>query len=56
MRSQKEESRGAIVGVLARGVHYLFIDERLSEEDKSLKEETVLVNKKVSFGHNGSRR
>ena len=31
-------------------------DERLSEEDKSLTEETVLVNKKVSFGHNGSRR
>ena len=31
-------------------------DERLSEEDKYLTEETVLVNKKVSFGHNGSRR
>ena len=31
-------------------------DERLSEEDKLLKEEIVLVNKKVSFGHNGSRR
>ena len=31
-------------------------DERLSEEDKSLTEEIVLVNKKVSFDHNGSRR
>ena len=30
-------------------------DERLSEEDKSLTEETVLINKKVSFGHNGLR-
>ena len=28
-------------------------DERLSEEDKSLLEEIVLVNKEVSFGHNG---
>ena len=31
-------------------------DEKLSKEDKSLTEETVLLNKKVSFGHNGSRR
>ena len=31
-------------------------DERLFEEDKSLTEETMLVNKKVSFDHNGSRR
>ena len=31
-------------------------DERLSEEDKSLTEEIVLVNKKVSFDRNGSRR
>ena len=31
-------------------------DERLFEEDKSLTEETMLINKKVSFGHNGSRR
>ena len=30
-------------------------DERLSEEDKSLSEETVLVNKEVSFGHNDLR-
>ena len=27
----------------------------LSEEKKSLSEETVLMNKEVSFGHNGSR-
>ena len=31
-------------------------DKMLFEEDKSLTEETVLVNKKVSFGHNGLRR
>ena len=30
-------------------------DEDLSEEEKYLSEETVLVNKEVSFGHNGSR-
>ena len=29
--------------------------KRLSENDKSLSEKTVLVNKKVSFGHNGSK-
>ena len=28
---------------------------KLSEEGKSWLEETVLLNKKVSFGHNGSR-
>ena len=27
-------------------------DERLSEEDKSLSEEIMLVIKEVSFGHN----
>ena len=31
-------------------------DERLSKEDKSLIEETVLVNKKVSLGYDGSER
>ena len=31
-------------------------DESLSKEDKSLTEENVVVNKKVSFDHNGSRR
>ena len=30
-------------------------DERMSKEDKSLSKETVLVNKEVSFGHNGLR-
>jgi len=30
-------------------------DERMSKKDKSLLEETVLVNKGVSFGHNGLR-
>ena len=30
-------------------------DKVLSEEEKSLSKETVLVNKEVSFGHNGSR-
>ena len=30
-------------------------DNGLSEEEKSSSEETVLMNKKVSFGHNGSR-
>ena len=31
-------------------------DKGLSEEEKSSSEETVLMNKEVSFGHNGSRR
>ena len=30
-------------------------DNVLSEEEKSSSEETVLMNKEVSFGHNGSR-
>ena len=30
-------------------------DNDLSEEEKCSSEETVLMNKKVSFGHNGSR-
>ena len=30
-------------------------DEGLSEEEKSLSEETVLVNREFSLGHNGSR-
>ena len=30
-------------------------DNDLSEEEKSLSEEIVLMDKKVSFGHNGSR-
>ena len=30
-------------------------DERMSEEDKFLLEEIVLVNREVSFGHNGLR-
>ena len=30
-------------------------DKGLSEEEKSLSEETVLVNKEVRFGYNGSR-
>ena len=30
-------------------------DKGLSEEEKSSSEETVVMNKKVSFGHNGSR-
>jgi len=30
-------------------------DEGLSEEDKSLAEETVLLNKEVCFGHNNLR-
>ena len=30
-------------------------DKGLSKEEKSLLEENVLVNKDVSFGHNGSR-
>ena len=29
-------------------------DKDLYEKEKSLLEETVLMNKKVSFGHNGS--
>ena len=33
----------------------VFEDEGLFKEEKSLLEETVLVNKEVSFGHNGSR-
>ena len=51
------------VGMLSPGVHYLFIfwaygpsqGLKLSEEGKSWLEETVLLNKKVSFGHNDSR-
>ena len=31
-------------------------DEGLSEEEESLLEETLLVNKEVNFGHNGSTR
>ena len=30
-------------------------DKDLSEEEKFSSEETVLMNKKVSFGHNGLR-
>ena len=30
-------------------------DKDLLEEEKSSSEETVLMNKKVGFGHNGSR-
>ena len=30
-------------------------DNDLSEKEKSSPKETVLMNKKVSFGHNGSR-
>ena len=30
-------------------------DKDLSEEEKSSLEETALINKKVSFGHNGSK-
>ena len=30
-------------------------DKDLSEKEKSSSEETVLRNKNVSFGHNGSR-
>ena len=30
-------------------------DDSLFEEEKSLLKEIVLVNKEVSFGHNGSR-
>ena len=30
-------------------------DKDLSEEEKSLSKEIVLINKKVSFGHNGLR-
>ena len=30
-------------------------DEGLSKEEKSLSEKTMLVNKEVSFGHNGLR-
>ena len=30
-------------------------DKGLSEEEKSLSKENVLVNNDVSFGHNGSR-
>ena len=30
-------------------------DKDLSEEEKSSSEEIVLMDKKVSFGHNGSR-
>ena len=30
-------------------------DNDLSEEEKSLLEEIVLINKNVSFGHNGLR-
>ena len=48
------------VGLLGPGVHYLFTfwavaqvkDERLSEEGKSWSKETLLMNKKVSLGHN----
>ena len=31
-------------------------DKDLSEMEKSSSEETVLINKKVSFGHDGSRK
>ena len=30
-------------------------DNNLSEDEKSSSEETVWMNKKVNFGHNGSR-
>ena len=30
-------------------------NKNLPEEEKSSSEETVLMNKKVGFGHNGSR-
>ena len=47
------------VGLLGLGVHYLPVaqvgDKDLSDEEKSSSEETVLMNKKVSFGHNSSR-
>ena len=51
------------VGMLSPGVHYLFIfwacgpgrGLKLSEEGKYWLEETALLNKNVSFGHNGSR-
>ena len=32
-----------------------FEDKGLSKEEKSSSEETVLMNKEVSFGHNGSK-
>ena len=49
--------------MLGLRVHYLFIywacgqaeGKRMFEEDKSLSEEIVLVNREVSFGHNGLR-
>ena len=50
-----------IVGMLGPGVHYLFLywaqaeDERTTEKDKSLSGDIVLVNRKISFGHNGLR-
>ena len=44
------------------GVHYLSVylvaqaeDKGLSEKEKFSSEETVLMNKEVSFGHNGLR-
>ena len=30
-------------------------NKNLTEEEKSSSEETILMNKKVGFGHNGSR-
>ena len=30
-------------------------DKDLSKDEKSMLEETILINKKASFGHNGSR-
>ena len=52
-----------IVGALGPGVHYLLVywacgpsQERGFVQEKSLLEETMLVNKEVSFGHNGSTR
>ena len=38
------------IGPVAQGE-----DEGLSKEEKFLSNETVLVNKEVSFGHNGLR-
>ena len=31
-------------------------DERVSEEETSLPEETILMGREISLGHNGSRR
>ena len=62
-KPERRISRGYCRGIGPKGSLPIYIfgpvvqakDERLSKQGKSWSEETVLVNKESSFGHNGSR-